>query len=311
MNNNNNIKFSYQTNMWGLVVPFPKRNSFMEWYVGDASNAAYYLDWANIIKYHVGCGIKGIELMFHMKPYIDQYFGTPQDFSAFVKSYGLEQVTGTFDLAIGSEDKNRHDEVLERMDAMIRFTADVGAENINIMPASGYYGVGPLSKEQLSNSIECFNEIGRRAADKGVMACIHSEFWCAVNKYDLEEFIERTDPKYVAFCLDTAQVEIMGFDCADMYEKYHDRIKYFHLKDTTMVNAPDEDRFGPGVEYDGDRWFWELGAGKVDFPRLWKLLKKYNHKGWVSLETDGTPDPLATMVLSKYYIDRELLPIYR
>jgi inosose dehydratase len=41
------------------------------------------------------------------------------------------------------------------------------------------------------------------------------------------------------------------------------------------------------------------------------LLKKYNQKGWMTIETDGTPDPLATLLLSKWYIDRELLPIFK
>ena len=70
-----NIKYSYQTNMWGLKVQFPKLNDWHEWYDGDFGNSVYYLDWDQILKYHVGAGITGIELMFHMKPYIEQFFG--------------------------------------------------------------------------------------------------------------------------------------------------------------------------------------------------------------------------------------------
>lgn len=309
----NNLKYSYMTNMWGLVVQYPKLNNWNEWYDKDYSNSVYYLDWDKILKYHVGTGIVGIELMFHMLPYIKRFFGTPKAFADFAKERGIEKITGTFSLAIGSEDRARHAGVLEFNQKMIDFTAELGGENINIMPASGYYGVGPLSKDQLKNAVDCFNEIGRRAADKGVDACIHSEFWCAVNKYDLELFLEMTDPRYVHFCLDTAQVAIMGFDPVKMYDQYHERIKYFHLKDTNMQNTPDSARFAAGAEFadDGTRWFWEVGGGAVDFPGLWKLLKKYNHKGWMSIETDGTPDPLATMVLSKWYIDHVLSPIYK
>lgn len=308
-----NLKYSYMTNMWGLVVQYPQVNNWDEWYEKDYGNAGYYLDWDKILKYHVGCGITGIELMFHMQPYIQRFFGKPQAFTAFAKERGIEKVTGTFSLAIGAEDRSRHVDVLAFNQKMIDFTADLGGENINIMPASGYYGVGPLNHDQLKNAADCFNEIGRRAADKGIDACIHSEFWCSINKYDLEKFLEMTDPRYVYFCLDTAQVSIMGFDPVKMYDQYHERIKYFHLKDTDKINAPDSARFCAGAEFadDGSRWFWELGGGKIDFPSLWKLLKKHNHKGWVSIETDGTPDPLATMVLSKWYIDHVLSPIYK
>lgn len=309
----NNLKYSYMTNMWGLVVQYPKINNWNEWYDGDYSNAVYYLDWDKIFKYHVGAGITGIELMFHMQPYIKKFFGTPKNFVDFAKERGIEKVTGTFSLALGSEDKSKRASVIDFNQKMIDFTYELGGENINIMPASGYYGVGPLSSEQLKSSIECFNEIGRRAADKGIAACVHSEFWCAVNKYDLERFLDETDPRYVHFCLDTAQVSIMGFDPVKMYEKYHERVKYFHLKDTNKQNTPDELRFCAGAEFadDGTRWFWEVGGGSIDFQGIWKLMKKYKHKGWVAIETDGTPDPLATLVLSKWYIDHVLSPIYK
>ena len=104
----------------------------------------------------------------------------------------------------------------------------------------------------------------------------------------------------------------MGVDLLKFDETYHERIKFFHLKDTTQPASPDEKRFGPGAEFDkdGGRWFWELGAGSVDFVSLFKLMKKYEVKGWVSVETDGTPDPLATTLLTKHYIDTVLKPIY-
>ncbi len=56
-----------------------------------------------------------------------------------------------------------------------------------------------------------------------------------------------TDPRYVFYCLDTAQVAIMGKDICHFYDTYHDRVQYFQYeKDTTYVNAPDEKRFGSG-----------------------------------------------------------------
>jgi inosose dehydratase len=308
-----NLKYAYMTNMWGLAVQYPKINDWNEWYAGDYSNAAYYLDWDKILKFYAGTGFKGIELMFHMLPYITQFFGAPKHFADFAKERGIEQITGTFFIAMGSENRENHQRVLDFSQKMIDFTFNLGGENMNVMPASGYFGVGPLSVAQLKNAADCFNEIGRRAADRGIAASIHSEFWCAINKYDLEQFIDMTDPRYVYFCLDTAQVAIMGFDPVKLYETYHDRIKYFHLKDTNKQNTPDEERFAAGAEFadDGTRWFWEPGGGSVDFPALWEALKKHSHTGWITLETDGTPDPLATMVLSKWYIDQVLSPIYK
>ncbi|MCM8709948.1 sugar phosphate isomerase/epimerase [Clostridium sp. SYSU_GA19001] len=307
-----NLKYSYQTNMWGLMVQYPKINNWSEFYKGDFSNSVYYLDWDQIIKYHVGAGFKGIELMFHMQPYIEQFFGEAKKFTEFVQQRGIEEVTGTFSIAFNSQDKSLHKSSLENAQKIIDFTADLGGKRINIMPCGGYYGLGPLSKEQVENCAVYMNEFGRRCADKGIIPCVHTEFWGAINKNELERYIELLDPDYVGFCLDTAQVLIMGFDPVEMYDKYHDFVKYFHLKDTTFAYAPDELRLKAGAEFqdNGDRWFWEIGAGKVDFVGLWHKLKKHQYKGWIGVETDGTPDPMATMLLSKYYINHVLSPIY-
>jgi len=306
-----NLKYSYMTNMWG-TIKYAKINNFYEWYANDYSNAVYYLDWDKVIKYIVAAGFKGIEVMVFDLPAIKHAFGTFKNFKEFVQERGLEKITGMFSHHIGSEDKRNWPEIFDFQRRAIDALYEMGGETLIVQPAGQYYGTGPLSKDQLKTAADCFTEVGKMAADKGITATIHNEFWCAVNLYDHERFIELTDPKYVGYCLDTAQVSIMGVDPVAFYEKYHDRIKAFHLKDTTYANAPDEKRFAAGAEFndEGDRWFWELGGGMVDFKSIWALMKKFGYKGFVSVETDGTPDPLATMMLTKWYIDQVLSPIY-
>lgn len=58
-------------------------------------------------------------------------------------------------------------------------------------------------------------------------------------------------------------------------------------------------------------YFETAGGGLLDFKGLWELMKKYNHKGWIGIESDGTPDPLSTILLTKNYIDTVLDPIYK
>ena len=308
-----NLQFSYMANMWGTVNyrSVPVRN-FNEWYLNDFNNMYYYMDWDKIIRYHVGAGFDGMEIMVFQVPAILKAFGSMKNFKEFAEERGLKRITGMFSHHIGSEDKRNHKEIFSFEQKAIDALAEVGGINMIIQPCGQYYGTGPLDAEGLKNVADCMNEVGRRCADQGLVASIHNEFWCAVNLYDHEKFLDMTDPSCVFYCLDTAQVSIMGVDMLKFYEDYHDRIKFFHLKDTTQPAAPDEKRFGPGAEFDkdGGRWFWELGAGTVDFVGLWKLMKKHQVKGWVSLETDGTPDPLATMLLSKQYIDTVLKPIY-
>jgi inosose dehydratase len=308
-----NLKFAYQTNMWGQITDFPKINNFQEWDRDDYSNAVYYLDWDKIFKYHVGTGIMGVELMMYMIPYIKRFFGSYKNFSDFAKERGIEKITSMFTFNLGAGDKRNHERILKYNQKMIDALGEMEGELMPIMPAGQYFVEGPLTDEQLQNVADLMDELGRRAKEKGITVCIHNEFWCAVNLSNHERLIEMTNPDYVSYCIDTAQLTIMGVDIVKFYEKYHDRVKHFHLKDTTHPAASDEERYGPGAEFSDDctRWFWELGVGNVDYKSLWHSLKKYDHKGWMTIESDGSPDPLASMVLSKWYIDHELSPIYR
>lgn len=305
------IKYSYQLNMWGCPE-FKKINNFEEWYNKDFTGDAYYLDWDKIIKYLATAGFKGIELMWYQIDAIRSLFGSLPAFTEFLNERGIEKVTGCFSINLGSENKKNHENIFLSQQKVIDGLAELNACNLVIMPAGQYYGTGPLDDEALQNVADCLNEVGRRAADKGLDISIHNEFWCAVNLSNHEKLLEITDPRYVKYCLDTAQVSIMGVDIVKFYDKWHDRIKYLHLKDTTKESLPDEERFKAGAEYDdeGKRWFYEMGAGHVDFKGLYEKLKKHGFEGWATVETDGTPDRCGTMLLAKHYIDHVLTPIY-
>ena len=306
-----NIKYSYQMNMWGFPR-FRKIRDFEEWYDKDFTADGYYQDWDMTLKYLSTAGFKGIELMWYQIGLLRMLFGSLPAFSEFINERGIEKVTGCFSINMGSENSANLENILKSQQKVIDGLAELGANNLVIMPAGQYYGTGPLDDEQLKNVATALNEVGRRAADKGLDISIHNEFWCAVNLSNHEKLLEMTDPKYVQYCLDTAQVSIMGVDIVKFYDKWHDRIKYLHLKDTTKKSLPDEERFKSGAEYDdeGKRWFYEMGAGYVDFIGLYELLKKHGFKGWATVETDGTPDRCATMLLAKWYIDNVLSPIY-
>ncbi len=306
-----NMKYSYMMH-WKLIKHV-KIENFREYYMKDCSSDSYYADWDKIIKYHVALGFKGIELMPFERHHMMTLFGSIQNFLDFIHERGMEKVTGIFHGLGPSYDKSKNQSVLKDAKELIDDIYAYGGDTMNLCPIDNYYGVGPLSKGQLKNVAALVNEVGKMAADKGINVCLHNEFFCATNKYDHNEFFEMTDSKYVAYCLDTAQVALMGIDPIEFYDKYHDRVKSFHLKDTATPNLPDNVRFSkdPEINDDGTRWFWEPGMGVLDFKKLWKLLKKYEYKGWMTIETDGTPDLLASLALTKWYIDQELSPIYK
>lgn len=306
-----NIKYSFQMNMWG-VPKFKQINNLSEWYDKDFTADGYFQDWDNILKYLSTAGYQGIELVWYQLDMLRLQFGSLAAFAEFIKARGIEKVTGGFSIHMGSENKENLKGIVETQQKIIDNLAELGADTLIIMPAGQYYGTGPLNDEQLNHVAAALNEVGKRAADKGIDVSIHNEFWCAVNLSNHERLLELTDPRYVQYCLDTAQVSIMGVDIVKFYDKWHDRVKYMHLKDTTKKALPESERFKAGAEYDdeGKRWFYELGAGHVDLIGLYQMMKKHGFHGWATVEADGAPDDCAAMLLSKWYIDHVPSPIY-
>jgi inosose dehydratase len=305
-----NIKYSHM-NHW-KNIPYKKIDNFREFYYEDKTNTAYYTDWDRILRYQKALGFEGIELAPWDFPELLPLFGSAKAFSDFAAERGIV-VSGMFHLIDKSHDSSHHQQTIDDGKKAVDLLVEFGGTNLNSAPSNNYFGHGPLNRAQIKDAAKVITEIGRYATDKGVQIGIHNEFFLAINKENHREYIELTDPRYVHYCMDTAQVALLGEDILEFYDTYHERINNFHLKDTATPKLPDNVRHSQDIEIvdDGTRWFWEPGEGVLDFEGLYKLLKKHNFKGWISLETDQTPDLLASMALSRYYIDQKLNPIYK
>ena len=305
-----NIKYSFM-NHW-KTIPYKEIPNFRDFYYEDKTNGAYYQSWDQILNYTVGCGYEGIEIW----PWAFMYtgvFGSLQNFKDYVNSKGLE-ISGAFSGMGPGHIKANIPACVEDITNVVKTIEAVGGKHLNLCPGADFCDGGPLDEEGILNTIDCLNEMGRVAEDHGVHLGIHNEFFCIMNLPNHRRIIESTDPKYVHYCLDTAQVSIMGEDLCTFYEDYHDRICTFHLKDTADPKLADEIRYGPynpELQGDGHRWFWEPGLGVLDFEGLFKLLKKYEFKGWATVETDGSPDLLASMAYTSYFFHHEMGKIYK
>lgn len=306
----NNIRLSHMSH-W-KTIPYKTIDNFRDFYYEDKSNSCYYMDWDRILRYHKATGYEGIELAPWDLKEILGLFGTPKEFTDFAADHGIS-VSGMFHGADDSQIPEKYDEVLQAGKDAIDTLKAFGGKHLNMCPARNYCVTGPLSDEDLKNSAKVINAIGEYAVDNGIQIGLHNEFFCAVNKENHRKFLEMTDPRYVFYCLDTAQIALMGDDVLDFYRTYADRIVTFHLKDTASHGEPDETRhkMDPEICDDGNRWFWEPGEGVLPLEELWKELKKHNFKGWCTVEDDGAPDYLAAMALSSYYVNEVLGKIYR
>lgn len=270
------------------------------------------VDFQAVLSALKAAGYDGIEIAPWDLSEILGLFGTPAEFTAFAADHGIE-VSGMFHGADNSQIATMYDEVLAAGKQAVDTLKAFGGKHLNMCPARNYHSVGPLDDEALKNSAKAISAIGEYAVDNGIQVGLHNEFFCAVNKENHRKFLEMTDPRYVFYCLDTAQIALMGDDVLDFYDTYAERICTFHLKDTASHGEPDAVRYGQDVEIcdDGHRWFWEPGEGELPLEALWKLVKKHGFKGRCTIEDDGAPDYLAAMALSSYYVNNVLGKIYR
>jgi len=307
-----NIKYSFMHHWRPMPYARLPKADFRRYYYEEKANYAYYNAWDMILKYYVSLGYEGIE-SFANRQEMEALFGSVPAFVEFIESYGLKY-SGMFCGMGPGHIKANIPDCVKDVAKVIDTVVEVHGEHLNICPGADWCDGGPLDEDGIINTIDCLNEMGRYAADRGIKLGIHNEFFCIMNLPNHRRIIESTDPKLVQYCLDTAQVSIMGEDLLTFYEDYHDRICTFHMKDTEYMKLPDEKRYAPSnpeLQDDGHRWFWEPGYGELDFEGLFKLLKKYNFKGWATVETDGTPDMLASMALASYFFNTEMAKIYR
>lgn len=101
-----------------------------------------------------------------------------------------------------------------------------------------------------------------------------------------EEFLKHTD-NHARACLlyDPSHFVLQQLDYLDYIDRYHERIKAFHVKDAEF--RPDG-RTGVYGGYQGwqDRAgrFRSTGDGDVDWTGIFTLLTKYNYEGWATIE---------------------------
>ena len=109
------------------------------------------------------------------------------------------------------------------------------------------------SIEAYERWVQRFNEYGERARKAGLIFAYHNhdfEFTPIDRKVPLELLIGGSDPRLVAFELDTYWVKYAGWDSGALFKKFPNRFPLLHLKD--MDNS-------------AGRRSVEVGSGTIDF----------------------------------------------
>jgi sugar phosphate isomerase/epimerase len=146
---------------------------------------------------------------------------------------------------------------------------------------------GGPSDDQLKTLANTLNEIGRQTIAFGVRLAPHPHIWGPMEReHDMRTVMAHTDPKYVWLTADTAHLTLGGGDAVQIISDYFPRIAEVHMKDTypkyrSNTSTPTQ------AEHHQASLYHNLGAGGVDFPALFKILRDRKFKGWVVYDLDA------------------------
>jgi inosose dehydratase len=153
--------------------------------------------------------------------------------------------------------------------------------------------VGPenLSLENGKILAKHLNEVGKRTAEAGIKFAFHPHAWTLVERQpELDMMMELTDPKLVYLVLDTGHATLGGIDPVKVLRDYYPRVASIHLKDAEAKYNTARGWKGPAPseeEHNRVNLYKRLGAGGVDFPAFFRILREKGYDGWVTLDFDA------------------------
>jgi sugar phosphate isomerase/epimerase len=146
---------------------------------------------------------------------------------------------------------------------------------------------GGPSDDQLKILANTLNEIGRQTLAFGVRLAPHPHIWGPMEReHEVRRVMALTDPKFVWLTADTAHLTLGGGDALQIIGDYFPRIAEVHMKDTYPkyrgnTSTPTQ------AEHHQASLYHNLGAGGVDFPAIFKVLRGRKFKGWVVYDLDA------------------------
>ena len=198
--------------------------------------------------------------------------------------------------------------------------AQLGGDVLVVRPCGSAWQTGALRDEQISSLAACWNTVGAAIREFGITLALHFDFLSALRLDDgLARLLDATDPDLVGLALDTAECAIAGLDPVALFARHAERVRHIQLKDARAV-VDDAESLTPHAEQvvrtEGgargiERWFYEPTdeGGLVDFEALMRTVARHGYRGWIVIESDQSPHPAESAMVSGWYVQKVLAPI--
>jgi inosose dehydratase len=292
-------------------------------------------DNVRALKVTSGCGFRCVELTAGTGPWdplgrpesIALNFGSIRNFAAQLGDWGIDCITGVFldpaqmsfeegHFGLKTTARADHALILQQAGVFARFLAEVGGEYLVLQPFPSYGKEGALTPAAIEAAAEVINTLGEANKALGLATFLHLDALSALRSTEqLDRLLALCPASHIGLALDTAELTIAGHDVVQLYRRYHARVRHFHFKDALAVDTlgeyklPNAERamILAGGRREIPRWFGELGTGLVDFKALMAAMKELAYQGWVIVESDKGPQPVASSImLNSWYLQNVL-----
>lgn len=308
--------------------------AFNQWRMGWQGFARVD-DNVRALKITSGAGFRCIELTAGTGPWdplgrpesIAMNFGSVRKFAAQLGDWGIDRITGVFldpgqmsfeegHFGLKCTARADHAVILAQAGVHARFVAEVGGSYLVIQPIPSFGKEGTLTPAALEAAAELINKLGEANKSLGLSTFLHIDALSALRSTEeLQRLLALCPAPHIALALDTAELTIAGHDVVALYRRFHARVRHFHFKDALAIDSlgeyklPNAERamILAGGSREIPRWFGELGTGLVDFKSLMAAMKELNYEGWIIVESDKGPQPVASSVLlNSWYVQNVL-----
>jgi inosose dehydratase len=220
--------------------------------------------------------------------------GGPDELRAALAEHGLA-LAGAF-LPVTLTSRAAIDATLADLDRVLdRIGAFDGAVlNLAVMADGDEYDSRiELDADQWRSTLAGLDEVGTRAADRGVTCALHPHAGTAVERGD--DLQRVLDGSRIALCLDTGHLLLGGVFPLDVVHAAGDRIAHVHLKDADAELAERWRAGGFASMRDAvDAGIWRaLGTGDANVATCVEDLAAAGYDGWYVLERDASLDSAA------------------
>ncbi|MCL4514954.1 MAG: sugar phosphate isomerase/epimerase [Firmicutes bacterium] len=270
--------------MWSLQKKFFKGTLTVEEFIAYASSA----------------GVEGVELL-------DCFWRNEAE--ELVKTPGL---LGKYRLApaayaVGNDfvdpDPAKRAAQLDYVRRGVDVAKQLGAPVLRVFSGNAKEGIAfETAREWI---IEGLRRSAEYAQEHRIVLALENHGLFAGRSQQVREILETVNSPYLRATIDTANFFLVGENPAEAAEALARYAAHVHLKDFYKVGPDFAKEAYKGVA--GDRYTGiAAGKGEVDFPRIFRALRKAGYGGFLSIEFEGNEDPEQGVAESVAYLSRIL-----